>query len=227
MAVALTYGQLSELLAKLHYISPEKRTAFRGRLQHLQRLGFPPGANTGKGRAASYGAGSILLLALALELTQVGVSPERSIRLLENNLSFVTSAAKIASNWRAARNKTAMLLYLEPTSLAGLTRPDLETSSDTFFYDSWPILRKRIENYGTRGFRRLALINLSDLIANICEILEHLMEITTEQAFLDALQAWTDEGLSSDDEIHETLDLRNVDQLVEELKEEQSRGSDP
>ena len=72
----LSYAQVADVLAAQHEVADANRVAFRGRLQHFQRLGFPAGINTGRGRSAKYGFGQVLMLALGLELIQFGLSPE-------------------------------------------------------------------------------------------------------------------------------------------------------
>jgi hypothetical protein len=79
MPFVLSFGQVESVLAALHKIADEKRVTFQTRLKFFQRLGFPEGVNTGKGKAAGYQAHHVLNLALALELLQLGLSGERQI----------------------------------------------------------------------------------------------------------------------------------------------------
>lgn len=80
-----TFAQVEQALAQHHMIASERRSAFANRIKHLQKQGFPPGTNTGRGRAASYQVQHLFLLGVALELAQFGYTPERSIRLISNN----------------------------------------------------------------------------------------------------------------------------------------------
>jgi hypothetical protein len=50
----LSFAQVEKALAHTHNIAEPKRRAFAARLQHLQKLKFPAGTNTGRGRAAKY-----------------------------------------------------------------------------------------------------------------------------------------------------------------------------
>lgn len=74
-----TYKEVQDILAQKHHIADANRTAFRGRIQHMQRLGFPTGVNTGKGRPASYTWRELLLIGLAFEYLEIGSTPDRSI----------------------------------------------------------------------------------------------------------------------------------------------------
>lgn len=71
-----TFGQIEELLAFVHRIDPAKRTAFQGRLKHLQRWGFPSGEKPGKGRSIDYTAEHLFMMVLVLELIQSGMPPK-------------------------------------------------------------------------------------------------------------------------------------------------------
>jgi len=74
-----SYKDVVETFFLKHQISTERKGAFKGRLQHFQRLGFPPGINTGKGKAASYKWRELILLGLALEYAEIGSTPDRSV----------------------------------------------------------------------------------------------------------------------------------------------------
>ncbi|MEW4466661.1 hypothetical protein AB1K62_02355 [Parasphingorhabdus sp. JC815] len=73
-----TYAEIWDILSAKHNITHSKKTAFRGRLQHFQRLGFPAGANTGKGNGAPYSWRELFLIGLALDCLEIGSTPDRS-----------------------------------------------------------------------------------------------------------------------------------------------------
>lgn len=75
--------QVEELMLARHGI--ERRVAFRGRLEHLRRLGCPVGVNTGKGRPATFDWPQLIELAFALDLMELGLSPEFSSSVLKAN----------------------------------------------------------------------------------------------------------------------------------------------
>ena len=101
-----TFSEVIAALCLKHGIDPEHTGAFRGRVQHMQRSGFPPGVNTGKGNTVSYGWQELLLLALAFEYLEVGATPERAIAETTKFESLLlTTLADVAN---AQPDKTVM-----------------------------------------------------------------------------------------------------------------------
>jgi hypothetical protein len=88
MATRISSGQVEEILARLNAIDEAGRVAFRARIKHFQRLGFPPGSNTGKGRPASHSAVTLLQLIFAFDLTQAGLPPAMVVRIIKHYWSL-------------------------------------------------------------------------------------------------------------------------------------------
>lgn len=76
-------------MALMHSIADNKRRAFVGRLQHLQKRGFPEGINTGRGRAARYEPHHVLLISMVLQLNELGIPPDKSIRLVNDGIGAI------------------------------------------------------------------------------------------------------------------------------------------
>lgn len=72
----ITSRQAEAIFGERFDVSSGRTIAFRGRLQHLQRLEFPTGTRTGRGRAAAYGWLQIVQLMVALDLIDLGLAPE-------------------------------------------------------------------------------------------------------------------------------------------------------
>lgn len=85
MRVSLTYAQVETALAGMNRIADDKRIAFKARLKHLQRLGFPPGSNTGTGKRVAYSYMTYIQMVVAVELMQSGIAPARIVRIIEGN----------------------------------------------------------------------------------------------------------------------------------------------
>lgn len=66
---------VEEALACLYGIVEPKRAALRARIKHFQRLRFPGGTNTGRGKPAKFSFTQYLKLALAFEMVQSGLDP--------------------------------------------------------------------------------------------------------------------------------------------------------
>lgn len=81
----LGYREIEELFGVRHGILDDRRVAFRGRLDHLRKLGCPAGVNTGKGRPAIFGWKQILSLGLALDFVDLGFTPENTAHLVNDN----------------------------------------------------------------------------------------------------------------------------------------------
>lgn len=78
----LSRATLLRLLSALHDVPPARETALIGRVQHLQRMGFPAGVNVGSGQRAEYDAPAIVRILLAFELMQFGLRPERAVMIV-------------------------------------------------------------------------------------------------------------------------------------------------
>lgn len=80
--MAYGFSEVEGALAQMHAISESKRRAFVGRLQHIQKQKFPPGINTGRGRAARYLPHHVFLISMVTQLNELGIPPEKSIKLV-------------------------------------------------------------------------------------------------------------------------------------------------
>lgn len=148
--IRLTFGELEARLSRLHEISSEKRTQFQARLRNFQRLGIPAGVGSGRGKVVHYGVGQVFEMALAIELTQLGLLPERIQQIFFANKYPISEAVERAaasilekggflpdrdrsdenmtittgSQWFThdeAEDPVSMFLYFDPTALASLT----------------------------------------------------------------------------------------------------------
>lgn len=92
-----TYTEILDILSAKHNIINSKMTAFRGRLQHFQRLGFPSGANTGKGNGVAYSWRELFLIGLALDCLEIGSTPDRSVtEIIKFEDVFLSAVASVA-----------------------------------------------------------------------------------------------------------------------------------
>jgi hypothetical protein len=148
--IRLTFGEVEARLARIHEISNEKRTQFQARLRNFQKHGIPAGVGSGRGRVALYEPGQVLELALALELTQLGLLPERISHVFEHNKFPISQAVLGAAraliqkggfkpdrerideniptntgpwwvNHDEGEDPNSIFLYFDPTALAPLT----------------------------------------------------------------------------------------------------------
>lgn len=75
----LSRKQLDSILLAHHRIHPDKHETFKSRIKTLQRMGFPPGTNVGRGPKVSYSAEHLFMLVTVFELQQIGLAAERAI----------------------------------------------------------------------------------------------------------------------------------------------------
>jgi hypothetical protein len=184
--IAWTFGELEAVLANVHGIDQTKRTAFQSRLKNFHRLGYPLGFKAVKGRAATYTPLQIIEMALAVEMTQLGLPPERASWVLTCNrwpiLMATEMVARELKNDPAAFSSVSglsarvmsMFLYFDPAALNPLTLhlpaevlPDLDEAANSFFYAGIGIVREGIAAWTSGMSARLSLINLTALAGNV------------------------------------------------------------
>jgi len=133
--VRLSFAEVELALRGVHRIRPEKAVAFRARLKHLQREGWPLGTNTGTGTRANYTLNSLMQMAMALELLQSGITPKRAVAALKSDWSdlVVTLAlsqlsAYAATNWAdfPMRESEELFWIVRPEALQDLTTASAE-----------------------------------------------------------------------------------------------------
>lgn len=96
----LTFNQVEAVFAKRFDIPAT--VAFRGRLQHLQRLKFPTGVNTGRGTKATYGWVQVIQLMVALDLIDLGLTPDLATKSVRRNSDRLMGAIhKVVSGFES------------------------------------------------------------------------------------------------------------------------------
>lgn len=122
-----TYKEIQDILSHKHHIASTSLTAFRGRIKHMQRLGFPSGVNTGKGRPASYTWRELLLIGLAFEYLEIGSTPDRSIAeiiKIEDMLLVGLSRVILAAEQPDGSGEVNHFLFAELSALLTLRADD-------------------------------------------------------------------------------------------------------
>lgn len=94
----ISYATLEDVLAQTFGIAAGRRGALVGRLKYFARIGFPRSAKVGRGVRARYGVEDLLDLALALDLTDVGMTPIPIASRIEANAADLHAA--FADAWR-------------------------------------------------------------------------------------------------------------------------------
>lgn len=94
------YGTLEDVLMKMFGLRPAQRSALVGRLKYLARLGFPKAAKVGRGVRARYSVEDLIHVALALEITDLGVAPVPIVERITRDERLIRGA--VARAWRTA-----------------------------------------------------------------------------------------------------------------------------
>jgi len=181
-----TFGQLESELAKHHAIDPAKRTAFQSRLKNFHRLGYPAGFETIKGKASNYSPLRIVEMALAVEMTQLGLPPDRTSTVLNSNRWSILMATELVARELYAdpaawNNQTglseqilSMFLYFDPAALRPLTVhhredavSDEQESANSFFIVGAGVVSEDIAAWTSGRSARLSMINLTAMTAGI------------------------------------------------------------
>ncbi|WP_221795699.1 hypothetical protein [Aquisediminimonas sediminicola] len=203
----LTFAQVERALALTYNIADDKRTAFSARLKHLQKLKFPPGINTGRGRAATYNVGHLFLMGVVLELNQLGLNPERATFVINDDMRAVAQAAAMAARAGPPQNgyENPVLLYLDPACLSDLMidSPRGDRAASSFFYAGLGLAMESFSSWLKQGMTRIAFFSVSALIYDLASYLSPQTE-TTKQDFYAELQAWAYNQIDVEDGLNDS-----------------------
>ncbi|VWX52977.1 hypothetical protein [Novosphingobium sp. 9U] len=213
---SVTFGELEAALAEMHDVAASKRTAFQARLKNFHRLAFPPEFEAVKGRAAQYTPAQAYEMALAVELTQLGLPPDRATTVLSWNRFETTMAARMATDTLASLGSSAgaplqMFIYFDPNALSPLTnRPDDSVSVDaeSFFYGGADVIAEYLRLFEPGTSPRLSMVNVTSMLA--------AFDAALPVGYLAALSSWTREV--------DELEYGNVDYAIARLKEARRHG---
>lgn len=179
------FAEVSGMIARVHQVPDDRSTALRGRLQHLQKLRFPPGVNTGRGRPVEYGAVQIVLLVLALELIVLGVPPERVVTALSEEESRIRPAINLvlAEANKDIESAQAVFLRIQPQAL-------FEGDPNIGFATVEEMAKMLRQTSMLDGFWRHALVNLTGLVDYCSRWAEEVGPADGRSQFLADLAAW-------------------------------------
>lgn len=111
------YLQIEGIIAAMGGLSD--REMIRRRFKYLQRMSYPPGTNTGRGRKAVLELEQVLQVIMAVELMQVGASPTRAIRILRTNWNDLRPALALGwlVSWKPVFSPLRALLVMNAGAL--------------------------------------------------------------------------------------------------------------
>ncbi|MEH6716515.1 hypothetical protein [Parasphingorhabdus flavimaris] len=191
------------LFAAAYGIGPEHRVAFRRRLEHLRTHGCPSGLATGRGRPAIYSWLQLVQQTIALDLIDVGLTPERAARLVVGDphcvkmfaavlTTLMANNAALAATWIDKDkwpSEHSLFLYGRLRELASVSDPTLPTDA-TFGLvrgdeiEEWNAERSSIETVAI-------VIDFGQLIASLIRRVADFTERSTVET-TKSFYAWAE-----------------------------------
>lgn len=168
MEFGIGRSALLKVLADAMMVDDKGAGAFLGRFQHLQRLRLVQGINPGRGKQAQYRANQVLVIAIAMQLLQLGLTPERAVRMMQDNQDRVRLCIMLAVPSPEALE--AAFLYFDPALLTDLgdRGDEYDHAEQTFHYAGRGTLRDMIEDFLVEGdVPRMAIVNVKGTIVAI------------------------------------------------------------
>ncbi|MEP2988257.1 MAG: hypothetical protein ABJN65_06150 [Parasphingorhabdus sp.] len=185
--ISYQYSEIFNILSKKHRISGKKTVSFRGRLQHFQRLGFPLGINTGKGKRVKYTWRELFLMGLALEYVEIGSTPERIVQeILKFEDILLESLAKVASPQNSETEGCFLL-----TELSGLLalKEENQWGEEMVLLNQSEIINVFSADGDDRYRSPYAIIDLRQFVASILLAVFETIDTPKDQ-LLEDLNLW-------------------------------------
>lgn len=124
--MALSFGQVEEVLATANNIASERREAFQSRLKQWQKMGFPEGVNVGRGLRAKYGAKQLFQLAFCIRLMALGLTPERSQEVIVKGWPKFRQAMIASTERMIGGERPLVYLMISLDALTPLQEPSAD-----------------------------------------------------------------------------------------------------
>ena len=191
-------SQLLNLLAESMLVPHDRRSAFLGRFQHLQRLSLIEGINPGRGKQAEYQAHQVLVIAIAFQMLQLGLSPERAVKIIKKNQEQIRLAIRVAIENQGEISPS--LLWFDP----GIISPAIEgydvddLAHATFTQGDGEDAMEIFKQYFVKGgVTRLSFISVSNTLGSLLRAIEGVTQVDVDarptertREFLVALKDW-------------------------------------
>ena len=172
MAFGLSRQAMLNLIGDAMAIPGHKRSSLLGRFQHLQRLQLIKGINPGRGTAANYRPHQVLIVAVAFQMLQLGLSPERVVNVIQHNQDRLRLAMSLATD-PGGNDIPVSMIWFDP---AVLQKPD-EAGEDwadaTFHYGGAGSGPEAFSVFFVNGLvPRMAFINLTGILWSFVAVLQ-------------------------------------------------------
>jgi hypothetical protein len=172
MGFGIARGPLLSLLGEALGVGEDRKTAFLGRFQHLQRLSLIQGINPGRGKAAEYQAHHVAVIAIAFQISQLGLSPERTVSVMRKQKEIVFKGIEIAVE---KKDKITECIFSFDPAVLSLHGSDLsDESKDRINWTFWATKKNRFLDLFAHMLQddglieRLSIISLGAVLRMIC-----------------------------------------------------------
>jgi hypothetical protein len=160
-----------ELLAVAMEVPIERESALLGRFQHLQRLRLIEGINPGRGKAAEYRAHQLLIVFIALQMLQLGLTPERAVDVIKQNQDRVRKA--ICISVIGDEPISPSLFWFDPAILTRSQAEIDDLADATFDYGGAGTGADIFEHFFIEGWvQRMAFISVSGTLWHLVGALD-------------------------------------------------------
>lgn len=150
------------------------------RFRYFQRLRFPSGTNTGRGRPASYGLEQMLQIVLAFELLNAGLGPTPVVRTIRTN--WPRLRVSLLLGWEAACDRIDWdqreIFLLEPTALLDGARSDDAFEAVENPLEPVPALTAAGWARGRDGPPAMIIVDPARMLANFARVIPQISVIT-------------------------------------------------
>lgn len=172
----MSYKRLEATLLAHFQINPDKASTFKSRIKQLQRLGFPPGVNIGRGAKMEYSATHLFKLVTALELISAGIPADRATKIVSSDWETFAAGFAVAIRELSRQEVPERIfawvltrsfgdLQIEPYTLRDRKSDPLE--SRVVIADEHFTQKQLLERIDRRRCYAYTLLPLTDLAANI------------------------------------------------------------
>ena len=159
-----SYARVESVLAELHLQPPSRLPAFRARLRYLRTLGVPLAEGPGKGKRFEYSREHLWQIALALELSALGIAPDICAAMAQHRWPKLHRAFQ-----RAEKERGPFFLAVIP-ELPWQSALEVEAT-----YTLRPCTRdeaiRELDQTDDKARRRRSFINLTALVQRIDHLL--------------------------------------------------------
>lgn len=175
MSFSVPRAELLDLVAKVMEVPPERRSALLGRFQHLQRLSLIKGINPGRGSAAEYKANHLIVVLIAFQMLQLGVTPERAVTIIQQNQDRIRLSIGLSLAKRGTI--TPAMLWFDPSILTQNVSDGRGKTYDiaeaTFHYGGAGTGHEMFDHFFVKGsVQRMAFISVSGTLWHLATALD-------------------------------------------------------